>query len=313
MNKRYFSVVFLMLFIFLFASPSQVKASEEGKAVETVKDKEDVGDDIEDKNKDEKKKIEVGDDENSIDNDSEEVEDEESIQEKKAKDKDEMMNEETSEGKEISEDKETSDESKKSKLTGGKKKKNKHSKKNEAKVKKIKQAVAKEKKQKVVENKKVEVKQPIEEKAVELKPIVAFTDEEFRILASVIFLEAGNQPFNGKVAVANVVLNRVQSKSFPESISKVIYQKAYGYYQFGLAKPGGKLERALQVYGKRTVAWERSAEEEAIKAAKAALYGERAIPDHLCFFVMKNSLAGRRYMKNKPGGVIIADHYFYKW
>ena len=44
------------------------------------------------------------------------------------------------------------------------------------------------------------------------------------LLASLIFCEAGNQPYEGQVAVGAVVLNRVRSSSYPNSISEVIYQ-----------------------------------------------------------------------------------------
>lgn len=160
----------------------------------------------------------------------------------------------------------------------------------------------------VVKKKKAKAK-----KDEEKKPVISFTEEELKMLACVIYLEAGNQPFEGKVAVANTIINRVKGKGFPNTIDKVIHHVAYGRYQFGLAVPGGKLEKAMKVYGKRTVWWQKKYEKEATKAAKAALYGEKAIPDHLCFFVMKNSAPGLRFRKTKPGGVIIKDHYFYKW
>lgn len=47
---------------------------------------------------------------------------------------------------------------------------------------------------------------------------------EVDLLARLVRAEAGNQSFEGKVAVAQVVLNRVASPLFPNSISGVIYQ-----------------------------------------------------------------------------------------
>lgn len=44
-------------------------------------------------------------------------------------------------------------------------------------------------------------------------------------MASIINCEAGSEPYQGKVAVGIVVMNRVSSKSFPNSIKGVIYQK----------------------------------------------------------------------------------------
>ena len=47
-------------------------------------------------------------------------------------------------------------------------------------------------------------------------------------LAQNIYFEAGNQPFAGKLAVANVTLNRVNDLQFPETVCEVVYQaKSY--------------------------------------------------------------------------------------
>ncbi len=47
---------------------------------------------------------------------------------------------------------------------------------------------------------------------------------DLQLIARLIHAEARAEPFEGKVAVAAVLLNRVQSPSFPNSISGVIYQ-----------------------------------------------------------------------------------------
>lgn len=44
------------------------------------------------------------------------------------------------------------------------------------------------------------------------------------LLARVITNESGNQPMDGKIAVGNVILNRVNSSVFPNTLSEVIYQ-----------------------------------------------------------------------------------------
>jgi N-acetylmuramoyl-L-alanine amidase len=44
------------------------------------------------------------------------------------------------------------------------------------------------------------------------------------LLARVVYGEARGEPYKGKVAVAAVVLNRVASSSFPNTIPKVVYQ-----------------------------------------------------------------------------------------
>ena len=44
-------------------------------------------------------------------------------------------------------------------------------------------------------------------------------------LAMNVYREAGNEPFEGKVAVAQVTLNRVNSNKFPKDVCAVVYQK----------------------------------------------------------------------------------------
>ena len=48
---------------------------------------------------------------------------------------------------------------------------------------------------------------------------------DHRLLAKLVYAEARGEPYKGQVAVAAVVLNRVASASFPNTISGVIYQR----------------------------------------------------------------------------------------
>lgn len=59
-----------------------------------------------------------------------------------------------------------------------------------------------------------------------------FDQQQIKCLAKNIYFEAGNQSLTGKIAVANVVINRVKSKGFPETPCKVIYQKTGKTCQF---------------------------------------------------------------------------------
>ncbi|MBO4515164.1 MAG: cell wall hydrolase [Lachnospiraceae bacterium] len=54
---------------------------------------------------------------------------------------------------------------------------------------------------------------------------VTFTEEDRKLLANIIYCEAGGEPYEGKVAVGAVVINRVLSNRFPDTVSGVIYQK----------------------------------------------------------------------------------------
>lgn len=57
----------------------------------------------------------------------------------------------------------------------------------------------------------------------------AMRERQLSCLATNIYYEAGNQPFEGKVAVAQVTMNRTESGLYPADICKTIYQKNIVY------------------------------------------------------------------------------------
>ncbi len=52
----------------------------------------------------------------------------------------------------------------------------------------------------------------------------AFSANDINLMSHVVYGEARNQPFEGQVAVAAVILNRYQDSKFPHSISGIIFQ-----------------------------------------------------------------------------------------
>lgn len=70
------------------------------------------------------------------------------------------------------------------------------------------------------------------------------TAQEKDLLARLVHAEAKGEPYAGKVAVATVVLNRVDSSLFPNTIKNVIYQKDQGYYAFSPVQNGAINEPA---------------------------------------------------------------------
>ncbi len=75
---------------------------------------------------------------------------------------------------------------------------------------------------------------PADEKTV-VNAAVDYTDTEFDMLCYVLQGEVGNCSEASKIAVANVILNRVKSPLFPNSISEVLttpgqFDAIYGYY-----------------------------------------------------------------------------------
>ena len=107
--------------------------------------------------------------------------------------------------------------------------------------------------------------------------------EKEELLAALIFCEAGNQPYAGKVAVGAVVMNRVESGRFPNTIKEVIYQRG----QFTPAMTG-KLERVIS--GGRVPS-------SCYDAARDALNGETTVGDALFF-------------NTGHGSFKLGDHYF---
>lgn len=57
----------------------------------------------------------------------------------------------------------------------------------------------------------------------------AMRERQLGCLSKNIYYEAGSEPFEGKVAVAQVTLNRVDSGKFPDDVCKTIYQKNIFY------------------------------------------------------------------------------------
>ncbi|WP_342525732.1 spore cortex-lytic enzyme [Chryseomicrobium sp. FSL W7-1435] len=51
-----------------------------------------------------------------------------------------------------------------------------------------------------------------------------YTDKELQLLANAVYGEARGEPYEGQVAVAAVILNRIESPQFPNTVSEVIFQ-----------------------------------------------------------------------------------------
>lgn len=97
-----------------------------------------------------------------------------------------------------------------------------------------------------------------------------YTASELRLLSAIIYCESGSESYNGKLAVGIVVMNRVRSSRYPDTVKGVVYQK----YQFSPVT-NGTLRRALAQYDKGT--FTSALEKSCIKAAKAVLNGNRYI------------------------------------
>ncbi len=56
--------------------------------------------------------------------------------------------------------------------------------------------------------------------------------ESIEILCRIVEAEAGSEDEKGRILVANVVMNRVESSRFPDTVKGVVFQKSGGLYQF---------------------------------------------------------------------------------
>ena len=90
------------------------------------------------------------------------------------------------------------------------------------------------------------------------EPAETYSASDLDLLSRLITAEAQGEPYDTKVAVGAVVMNRVKSSLWPNTIKEVIYQNINGYYQFTPVVNG----------------WiDKPANSDSIKAAKDALNG----------------------------------------
>ena len=163
-----------------------------------------------------------------------------------------------------------------------------------------------------------EEKEKKEKKDKKEKP--SYSKGDLRLLASLIYSEAGNQSYNGMLAVANVVINRTKSNVFghADTIKEVIYDNKW-CVQFSVTikdKKSGKsiLDKALECYdtGKfpgSNKDTKKESMQRATKAAKAALEGENNIGGYLCFRANNKYAAS---IRKKYDYKVIGDHIFYR-
>jgi len=70
----------------------------------------------------------------------------------------------------------------------------------------------------------------LKEARTQVSPVTAhLRQQQLDCLARNIYHEAGGEPFEGKVAVAQVTINRAESGQFPSDICQVVYQKNVVY------------------------------------------------------------------------------------
>ncbi|MGN0385055.1 MAG: cell wall hydrolase [Lachnospiraceae bacterium] len=61
---------------------------------------------------------------------------------------------------------------------------------------------------------------------------IILSDEDYEVLLRIVEAEAGGEDEEGKMLVANVVLNRVNNDKFPDTVKEVVFQREKGRAQF---------------------------------------------------------------------------------
>lgn len=111
------------------------------------------------------------------------------------------------------------------------------------------------------------------------------TQNDIELLGAIIECEAGGESYEGKLAVGSVVMNRIRSPHFPNSLLEVIYQR-------GQFTPVGS--------GRFAVVLARGASAPCLQAAAEVLGGKITL-DHLFF----------RTNNGSKSGIVIGNHVFY--
>lgn len=122
----------------------------------------------------------------------------------------------------------------------------------------------------------------------------SYTDDDIYWLSKIIHAESQGEPMEGKIAVGNIVLNRVRSKDFPNTIYDVIFDRNGGV-QFSPVLDGSIYQ---EPYG------------DSIIAAKWALSGENVVSDCL-FFLNPRTAQSTWIINNRQFFSSIANHDFY--
>ena len=122
----------------------------------------------------------------------------------------------------------------------------------------------------------------------------SYKKDDIYWMSRIIESESGGEPMQGKIAVGNVVINRVKSSDFPNTIYGVIFDRKYGV-QFEPTING-------HIYKTPT--------HQSVSAAKRALNGENNIGN--CLYFLNPKIASNFWIvNNRQFFTSISNHDFY--
>ena len=122
-----------------------------------------------------------------------------------------------------------------------------------------------------------------------------YNENDIYWLAKIISAEAEGEPMRGKIAVGNVILNRMRSNQYPNTIYGVIFDKKYGV-QFAPVSNG-------RIY--------KTADAESIIAAKMCYEGY-SLSSEILYFLNPSASSSNWIVKTRPFAFSIQNHHFFK-
>lgn len=128
-----------------------------------------------------------------------------------------------------------------------------------------------------------------------LNGIYFYNEEDLYWLSRIISSESGTESLQGKIAVGNVVLNRVRDEQFADTVKDVVFECTNGNYQFSPVKYG-------TVY--------REPDYESVVAAKICLEGY-TVSDEILYFVEASYSENSWFSRNCTYEQTIGNHVFF--
>jgi N-acetylmuramoyl-L-alanine amidase len=127
------------------------------------------------------------------------------------------------------------------------------------------------------------------------EPAVSISQSEKDLFARLVEAEAKGEPYEGKVAVATVVLNRVDSPEFPDSVTEVIKEKVGKAYAFSPVQ-NGEINKP--------------ASEDSKEAVEEALKREDTLDNSIYFY--NPDIATDNWIRTRDAVETIGNHVFAK-
>jgi hypothetical protein len=104
-------------------------------------------------------------------------------------------------------------------------------------------------------------------------PLYQLTQKDYDVLLRIVEAEAGSEDEEGKLLVANVVLNRMNNPRFPATVTDVVFQQSHGVTQFSPVASGS--------------IWKVKVSDKTIAAVERAVWGEDISQGALFFAARK--------------------------